>query len=86
VRETFQYLGTDYLPLMNEYQVAMVFNACRSRRFLKAPEDSCISHFQLMRIALARARTAREAIEVMGGLVENTACGHQSFPRKNISD
>jgi dipeptidase len=70
VRETFQYLGTDYLPCMNEHQVAMVFNACRSRRLLKAPSDSCISHFQLMRIALARARTAREAIEVMGGLVE----------------
>ena len=70
VKETFQYLGTDYLPFMNEHQVAMVFNACRSRRLLKAPSDSCISHFQLMRIALARARTAREAIEVMGGLVE----------------
>jgi dipeptidase len=70
VRETFQYLGTDYLPFMNEHQVAMVFNACRSRRLLSSPDDSCISHFQLMRIALSRARTAREAIEVMGSLVE----------------
>jgi dipeptidase len=70
VGETFQYLDTDYLPCMNEHQVAMVLNACRSRTILNPSSDSSISHFQLMRIALSRARTAREAIEVMGGLVE----------------
>jgi dipeptidase len=55
---------------MNEHQVAMVMNACRSRRLLRRASDSCISHFQLMRIALERARTAREAIGIMGSLVE----------------
>lgn len=71
VGETAQVLSTDYLPCMNEHQVGMVLNACRSRRLLRRAPDSSISHFQLMRIALERARTARGAIELMGSLVED---------------
>jgi len=70
VRETAQVLGTDYLPAMNEHGVGIVVNACRSRRLLNRDSKSCLSHFQLLRIALERARTAWEAILLMGSLVE----------------
>ncbi|MEN6370272.1 MAG: C69 family dipeptidase [Thermotogota bacterium] len=69
-RATARVLGTDYLPCMNEHHVAMVMNACRSRRLLRRAAESYISHFQLMRIALERARSARDAVAIMGALVE----------------
>ncbi len=70
VEETAQVLGTDYLPAMNEHGVGIVMNACRSRRLLNRDSNSCLSHFQLLQIALERSRTAKEAILLMGSLVE----------------
>ncbi len=70
VEETAQLLATDYLPALNEYGVGIVLNACRGRRSLNHDPDSAISHFQLLQLALERAKTAREAILVMGFLVE----------------
>jgi dipeptidase len=61
--------------LMNEHQVAISETTTTGREELKNP-DGLLHYWQLMQLALQRARTAREAIEVMTSLVAEH--GYQS--------
>lgn len=53
---------------VNEYGVAIVSNACGSKE-VKQPYPGGISYF-LRRLVIERARTAREAVKLLGKLVE----------------
>ncbi len=64
VSRTFKVLG-----LMNEFQLAIGETTFDGRLELVNPAG-LLHYFQLMTITLQRARTAREAIRVMTGLVE----------------
>lgn len=55
--------------LMNEHQLTISETTTTGREELQNPEG-LIHYWDLMRLALKRARTAREAIEVMTALVE----------------
>lgn len=57
------------LGLMNEFQLAIGETTFDGRLELVNP-DGMLHYFQLMTITLQRARTAREAIQVMADLVE----------------
>ena len=61
--------------LMNEHQVAISETTTTGREELKNP-DGLLHYWQLMQLALQRARTAREAIGVMTSLVAEH--GYQS--------
>jgi len=55
--------------LMNEHQLAISETTTTGREELENP-DGLIHYWTLMKLTLERAATAREAIEVMAGLVE----------------
>ena len=55
---------------MNEHQVALGETTYGGRPELQSQKVATIDYGSLMYIALQRAKTAREAIEVMAGLVE----------------
>jgi dipeptidase len=55
--------------LMNEFQVAIGESTFDGRKELQNP-DGLLHYWYLMRFALERSRTAREAVEVITGLVE----------------
>ena len=55
--------------LMNEHQLAIGETTFGGRRELRNP-DGLLHYFFLMRLALQRAKTAREAVRVMAELVE----------------
>jgi len=55
--------------LINEYQVAIGETTFGGRRELRNP-DGLLHYFFMMRLALQRAKTAREAIKIMSELVE----------------
>ncbi len=61
--------------LMNEHQVVIGETTFDGREELRNP-DGMLHYWVLMRLALQRAKTAREAIKVMTGLVEE--CGYAS--------
>ncbi len=61
--------------LMNEHQVAISETTTTGREELKNP-DGLLHYWQLMQLALQRAKTAREAIVVMTSLVAER--GYQS--------
>lgn len=61
--------------LMNEHQLAISETTTTGREELANP-DGLLHYWDLMQLALQRARTAREAIEVMGSLV--AAHGYRS--------
>jgi dipeptidase len=61
--------------LMNEHQLAISETTTTGREELQDP-DGLIHYWTLMQLALQRAKTAREAIEVMTSLVEEF--GYQS--------
>ena len=61
--------------LMNEHQLAISETTTTGREELENP-DGLIHYWTLMQLTLERAKTAREAIEVMAGLVE--AHGYRS--------
>jgi len=61
--------------LMNEHQVAISETTTTGREELQNP-DGLLHYWQLMKLALQRARTAREAIEVITSLVAKH--GYQS--------
>jgi dipeptidase len=63
VRHTYACVG-----LMNEHQLAISETTFGGREELHNP-DGLLHYWWMMRLALARARTAREAIEVMTELV-----------------
>lgn len=69
VSHTYKVLG-----LMNEYQVAIGETTFGGRREL-LNKDGLFNYFTLMKIALQRAKTAREAIKVMTSLVEKYGYG-----------
>src|SRR5512140_909687 len=54
--------------LMNEHQLAIAETTFDGRAELENP-DGLLPYFTLMRLALQRARTAREALQVMTDLV-----------------
>jgi dipeptidase len=54
--------------LMNEHQVTIAETTTDGREELQNPEG-LLQYWHLMRLTLQRARTAREAVEVMGQLV-----------------
>jgi dipeptidase len=57
------------VDLMNEHQVVIGETTFTGREELKNP-DGVLHYWWLMRLALQRARTAREAVEVIAALVE----------------
>ena len=63
------------VQLMNEHQVAIGETTWDGREELHNP-DGMLHYWMLMRLALQRAKTAREAIETMGALV--AAYGYRS--------
>jgi len=63
-RHTFAVVG-----LMNEHQLAISETTTTGRTELQNP-DGLLHYWDLMHIALRRARTAREAIDIMTSLVE----------------
>jgi dipeptidase len=64
VEHTYAVVG-----LMNEHQLAISETTFDGREELRNPEG-LLHYWDLMRLALKRAKTAREAIEVMTGLVD----------------
>ncbi len=64
VRHTYAVMG-----LMNEHQVVIGETTFDGRKELQNP-DGLLHYWDLMSLALQRAATAREAVEVMTGLVE----------------
>lgn len=91
--DTGKYLGKiDQVPAtysvvgnMNEHQVAIGETTYGGRAELQSQSTAIVDYGSLMYIALQRAKTAREAIEVMTGLVEKYgyASSGESF---SISD
>ena len=69
VPHTYQVVG-----LMNEYQLAIGETTFDGRPEL-VNKDGLFSYYTLMKIALQRAKTAREAIQVMTSLVEQYGYG-----------
>jgi dipeptidase len=68
VPHTYAYINAAY-PFMNEKQVGMGESTIGGRRELINPAG-WFEVVELMRIALERASTAREAIQIMGSLAE----------------
>ena len=60
--------------LMNEHQLAIGETTFGGRHELRNP-DGILHYFLMMRLALQRAKTAREAIKVMADLVEEYGYG-----------
>ncbi len=69
VHHTYKVIG-----LMNEFQLAIGETTFDGRREL-LNRDGLFNYFTLMKIALQRAKTAREAIKVMTSLVEKYGYG-----------
>jgi len=63
VLETYAYINTAY-PVMNEYQLAIGETTFGGKRELKS-DEGLIDCPELYRLALERAKTAREAIQVI---------------------
>ncbi|MBD3649552.1 MAG: C69 family dipeptidase, partial [Pseudomonadales bacterium] len=84
VRETFRYITMDYssyagfpAPItnggLNEHQVAVrdVWSPSRDELVAMTPEDQTGPNYSdLARIALERAESAREAVEIIGSLID----------------
>jgi dipeptidase len=68
VPETYQFVHPVY-PSMNEYQLAMGETTIGGRRELRSSEG-IFSIEELQKVVMARTRTAREAILMMGSLAE----------------
>ncbi len=66
VRETYGYLNAAY-PIMNEHQLAIGETTIGGRRDLKS-DVGVLDAPELFRLALERAKTAREAIKVIDAL------------------
>jgi dipeptidase len=66
--ETYQFVHPVY-PAMNEYQLAMGETTTGGRRELRSSEG-IFSIEELQKVVMARTRTAREAILMMGSLAE----------------
>jgi len=66
--ETYQFVHTVY-PCLNEHQLAMGETTIGGRRELRS-SNGIFSIEELQKIAIARCRTAREAIAMMGALAE----------------
>lgn len=68
VDETWQYINTAY-PCMNEYQVGIGESTFGGREELQS-DEGMIDCQRLCQLMLERAKTAREAIEISGELLE----------------
>jgi dipeptidase len=73
VAETFAYINTAY-PFMNENQVMMGETTIGGRNELYNG-DGWFEIWELQRMALERAKTAREAVQIMGSLAETYGYG-----------
>ncbi|MGE5509500.1 MAG: dipeptidase [Chitinophagales bacterium] len=73
VAETYSYINTAY-PFMNEFQVMMGETTIGGRNELYNA-DGWFQIWELQRVALERAKTAREAIKIMGELAETYGYG-----------
>lgn len=71
VEETYKYFFIE-VPFANEYQVFIGENTCASREELceLTPEEALLDWTQIPALGLQRAKTAREAVMIMGALVE----------------
>ena len=68
VSETYAYINTAY-PVMNEYQLAIGETTFGGKRELRS-EEGLLDCPELYRLALERAKTAREAIKVIDELTK----------------
>lgn len=73
VAHTYRYFDIAY-PFANENSVMMGETTISGRRELRNPEGM-FEIWELQRIALERAKTAREAIQIMGSLAEKYGYG-----------
>ncbi|HHY46781.1 MAG TPA: peptidase C69 [Firmicutes bacterium] len=73
VAQTYTYFNIAY-PFMNEHQVMMGETTIGGRQELRNP-DGWFEIWELQRVALERAKTAREAIQIMGSLAEEYGYG-----------
>lgn len=71
VSETYKYFFIE-VPFANQFQVFFGENTCSSREELNelTGEEALIDWTQASALALQRAKTAREAIETLGSLIE----------------
>lgn len=59
-------------PIANQYQVFFTENTCATRKELRtlAPDEALLDWTQVQKLALQRAKTAREAVKIAGQLIE----------------
>ncbi len=69
VAHTYAYFDANY-AIVNEEGVAIAETTCASKFLYKSSNQMLFEITELTRIALERARTAREAIEIIGALAE----------------
>jgi dipeptidase len=71
VATTHAYFHAD-CPLANEHQVFFGENTCPTREALRTldPQQALLDWTQVAKLALQRGRTAREAIQAAGALIE----------------
>jgi len=67
VEQTYTYFDIGF-PFMNEHQISIGSMYCTSRKELISPKGIMMATNVLEKFALTRAKTAREAIQVMGDL------------------
>lgn len=92
--DTYQYLHTNY-SIMNEWGVSMGESTCgfdtstehgaKLKELYFDKNNGIIDCYQAQHVALERAKTAREAVQIMGDLVEEY--GWNAYPENmNICD
>lgn len=73
VGHTYAYIEGDWWPFMNEHQVSIgetTLGRCRKELAPSKNSDAKLRLTDVVRIAIERAATAREAIRIMGSLME----------------
>ena len=94
-KDTFQYLHTNY-SIINENGVAMGESTCsidstteygkKMKALMNDGNNGIIDCYQAQHVALRYATTAREAVEIMGALVDEYTGVHQHLRRQRSLD
>jgi len=72
-RHTYAYIEGDWWPLMNEHQVSIgetTLGGLRPELTPSENSDALLKVTDVTRVAVERSRTAREAVRIMGSLME----------------
>jgi len=80
IEETYSYiLPGEKASGINEHQVAIADNtgSCRKELYIGGSDKKGIELDEFVKLGLQRSRTSREAVQIMGGLIEKY--GYQSY-------